>query len=554
MENKIESLEKRINTLEVLVLALTDKLESKDKSQTVYHISDEPKRELPPIEPLSESKTPPIEKERIKIVPLGASKILPIAAVICFFLAALFIVKLAIDSGWLTAERQLGLLVLLGLSLTGAGRLLNFFDLQYRSYLSAAGIIVLYLAAFSSSLYFDIFNYWLSIISAIGVTLFSLELVRFHKHEAFSIVAAIGTYLAPLLLDTKLDPTLLAAYFIVWSYGFAHAALLLRSRTLSLVASYFGLGVFTLLSASTTDSSTLLLVISVLIAQFIFFSSGVYFYSLKNRDPLSKQMAMAFLPSLLFFYGTTYYFLDRLSPTLAPWVSLVFGGFIYVLFLNAKDELKVLNSNEIVYIFLGAILFHSGYLQILPDLAKPYLLPAILLLGYLSEFKHDFPIISKILRFFLGAIAIIEFIKLSGNLLTQANLRSIVPAIITIALGFFYYSKGSKLISDRKNIFLGCLHLLMVITLYRIAYDYGSLAVSISWGLYASAILTFASLKKDVALAQSSLIVLLAASLKALVYDASQAASSVRILSLLLTGIVLYGAGSLFKKIKSWNI
>lgn len=554
MENKIESLEKRISTLEVLVLALTDKLETKDRGQTVYHTSEESKREFPTSGPLSEAISPTIAKEPKKIEPLGASKILPIAAVICFFLAALFIVRLAIDSGWLNAERQLGLLVSFGLSLVGAGRVLNFFDLQYRSYLSAAGIIVLYLAAFSSSLYFDVFTYWFSVVSAIGVTLISLELVRFHKHEIFSIVAAVGTYLVPLLLDIKLDPTLLAAYFIVWSYGFAQASIWLQSRTLSLVASYFGLGVFTLLSANTSDSSTLLIVIFVLIAQFIFFSGGVYFYTLKNKDPLSKQMAMAFLPSLMFFYGTTYYFLDRLSPTLAPWVSLVFAGFIYVLFLNAQDELKVLNSKEIVYIFFGVILFHSGYLQILPDVTKPYLLPTILLLGYLSEFRADFPLTSKILRFFLGAIAIIEFIKLSGNLLNQGNLKSVVPAIITVGLGFFYYSKGSKLNSSLKNIFLGCLHLLMVITLYRIAYDYGSLAVSISWGLYASAILFFASPKKDMALAQSSLIVLLAASLKALVYDASQAASNVRILSLLLTGIVLYGAGAMFKKIKSWNM
>jgi uncharacterized membrane protein len=53
-------------------------------------------------------------------------------------------------------------------------------------------------------------------------------------------------------------------------------------------------------------------------------------------------------------------------------------------------------------------------------------------------------------------------------------------------------------------------------------------------------------------LAKSSLVVLLITALKALIYDASQAASIVRIGSLLLTGVVLYGAGLLFKQIKDW--
>ena len=46
---------------------------------------------------------------------------LGIVASICFVFAAAFIIKLSIDSGWLTPERQIGLAVLLGMGLIAAG-------------------------------------------------------------------------------------------------------------------------------------------------------------------------------------------------------------------------------------------------------------------------------------------------------------------------------------------------------------------------------------------------------------------------------------------------
>ena len=97
------------------------------------------------------------------------------------------------------------------------------------------------------------------------------------------------------------------------------------------------------------------------------------------------------------------------------------------------------------------------------------------------------------------------------------------------------------------------LHLLTLLCLYRLAYDWGSIAVTLAWGFYSLIILTVAYSKKDGALARSSLLVLMFASLKALLYDANQAPSMVRIGSLLSTGIILYVAGAVFNRIKTWE-
>src|SRR5687768_14691510 len=46
--------------------------------------------------------------------PYGMSHLLAVVAVLCFVLAACFVVKLAVESGWLDRERQWALLVLFG--------------------------------------------------------------------------------------------------------------------------------------------------------------------------------------------------------------------------------------------------------------------------------------------------------------------------------------------------------------------------------------------------------------------------------------------------------
>jgi len=55
-------------------------------------------------------------------------------------LAAVYLVRLAIDAGWLTPERQVGIAVLAGLVLIGIGLALRHINRQYASLLPAGGI------------------------------------------------------------------------------------------------------------------------------------------------------------------------------------------------------------------------------------------------------------------------------------------------------------------------------------------------------------------------------------------------------------------------------
>ena len=149
-------------------------------------------------------------------------------------------------------------------------------------------------------------------------------------------------------------------------------------------------------------------------------------------------------------------------------------------------------------------------------------------------------------------MAVIEFFGLCFRLLNESNLYNVVPSLAAILVGIFYYSKSSKIVKEKEGMFLSLIHILCILALYRIAFDFGTFAVSAAWGIYSLVILIFGYVKRNVVVAKSSLLVLTVTCLKALVYDAGQTSSGVRIASLILTGAILYGAGYLFQKINKW--
>jgi uncharacterized membrane protein len=538
-EQRLDDLERKIDHI-VNILGIN----SLKKQPDLYSVQmSEPKADdLPP--PLPKALT----------LPAKSINFLPILAVICFFLAGIFIVKLTIESGWLTPERQWGLLTLFGIVLVSFSLFFEKIERSYRSYIGAAGVTVLYLSAYSSFLYFGLFDPITGIALGGLVSLLCFYLFHYFKSELFVVVCTIGTYISPVLLNKQVDLIYLSAFFLIWAGIFSRMAIYFQTRTFTLMASYLGLGIFAYLNLEVKDPEVLLSIIIIQSLQFIIYAGGVYYYSLKNKTYLSKVEAIAYLPILLFFYGTIYYFLNIYNSEIAPWISLGFAGFIYLLYWRASKNNIKLESENLVQSFFSVVLFHSGYVQLVPAEGKPWLLPLIIFAIYISEQKNKLTKLALPLRVMFMAISVIEFFDLCFKLLTEMNTISIVPAFFTIALGIFYYLKGAKAVKNKEGLFLSLLHIISILSLYRLAFDYGSLAVTVAWGVYSIIVLVFGYMKRNAIVAKSSLIVLMVATFKALIYDASQSSSGSRIGSLILTGVVLYGAGYMFQKINKWSV
>lgn len=361
----------------------------------------------------------------------------PIISVICFVLAAVFLVKMAYDAEWLTPVRQLGLIFIFGIILVGLGCFYEKIENEYRGFLSSAGSIVLFIAAVSSSTHFGLLSTEASILICLLVSLMSIYLADFHESQLLSVITVIGTYSAPMMLGRNEDLTLLSTYFVFCAITFTQIALFFSSRTISLIASYLGIGIYSLLNLGLADSNKLMVVVGVLIAQFMVFSFGVYDYSTNKKKPMTYSMAIFHSPVLILFYGCTYFFLNRIDPKLAPWISLAFAGFVFALYQGAKERIGNLESGQVVYGFIFFILFHAGYMQLMPDQFKVFLIPLVLIGLLFWNGGNASSQELKIANVFVGLILIIELFGMFGHLLNKPfDLSIFIAATLTIFAGY----------------------------------------------------------------------------------------------------------------------
>lgn len=478
---------------------------------------------------------------------------LAIAAVICFVVAAGFIVKLSVDSGWLTPPRQLGLAALLGLTLIGAGLALRRADREYASFLPAAGVIVLYLTAFAAHSLYSLLPFHIAIAAVVIVSAICIWLYTELKHDIYAITAAVGAYLAPVILDLHGEAVFALYYFLCCSVAFATISIWLRTRTLTLVAAYLAL---LLTAAVGSDFGDNALVAGVLAVHFVVFAAGTWLYTRESRKALSDVEAWSFLPVLIAFYAFEYELLDRLVPALAPWISLGFAAFLIGLYLAARKLLATqMASQSLVLTYATVVAFHSGYLQLLPEPIKPWLFVILALGVAFSPLATGTRPKGALWVPFVAAAAIagVEYLKMLFHLFATFDIHTMVVALAAFASLWVLILRSERKQASWSYAVLGLAHLLAILGFYRLTAGVGSLAVSASWLLYAVAVIVFAFTRKDETMAKSALVILALSAGKALLYDAASAPTVVRIVCLLLTGIVLYGCGLLIRKIAVWS-
>ncbi|MCM2279761.1 MAG: DUF2339 domain-containing protein [Oligoflexia bacterium] len=496
----------------------------------------------------------------------SAGNALGAVGVICFALAGIFLVKLAIEEGWLTPLRQLGLAVTFGLGLVGAGLLLRRRDASYSGYLPAAGVIVLYAAALAAHSYLGLVPWEGAVLLAGLVSTLCLMLQREFRSDLYAVTAAIGAYFVPLLAGTRSPGALLPVYFVLASLTFGAVAAARRSRALPLAAAYFAIACTEFWALGTRSEDHLLLA-ALQAFQFLIFAGGAAWYSVRNRMALNAAEAWAYFPALIFFYAIEYRHLRLLSPEWAPWLSIGFALLLLGIQRVAGKQLDqgVRASRELAASFGALVLLHSGYLVLLPADYRGIplvLLVAALVLGAGSrlsdERRREGGPASGLLLVVFGIFALSEYLSLANRALSHSEAWAGIPALLfALGMGVLAMRPGDVGASFPKKpgeLLLFAAHLQGILGLYRLVEAQGSLAVSASWAGYAGLILALAARKRDAVWARSSLIVLGLAAGKALLYDVSNATPGVRILCLLLTGGLLYAGGWLFRRLKEWEL
>lgn len=498
--------------------------------------------------------TLPLDEPKKIVVHQG--NLLGYVAVLCFVMAAGFIIKLSIDTGWFTPEKQIILPLLLGGILIGGGFKLLPLDEAYASLLPAAGIIVLYLTTFAAHRLYYLITFQTALVISTCISGLCIWLYLRIRHDIYSLVATVGAYLSPVLLDFSRNAEFSLFYLLICSCTFAIISIRAQSRTLTVISAYLVIFISGLEGFELHLDKFMAVVLAL---YFFVFALGTYFYSQQVKKSLTEYEAWALFPVLIIFYAMEYFYLDRVSPIIAPWASLGFALFTIALYFSAKkwSPDRILISKSLTMAFCTLVFFHSVYMVLLPNEVRPWIFVGILV--GLALLPPRFTTIRTGPFFQIPLLAIyliilIEYTSMIYYLLEGFNfawLAASVASFMSIWLVIVLRRDlfGNK--NDQRFLLLAAAHMLAIVALYQVAGS--SLAVSASWLFYAVCVISYAFFLKDKIMANSALLILSAAAGKALLYDAASAPTIVRILCLLLTGMVLYVCGFLIRKIATWS-
>lgn len=487
---------------------------------------------------------------------ISITKILGWTGATALVLALAYLIRLAVDSGWLTPERQLGLAVLSSIFLIGAGLRLRSADREYASLLPASGLVVLFLSIYGAHLYYHFIGVGLATAAVMLTCLVALWLGRVFESEIYSLFAVVGSYSAPFLLNVLAGTVVdLVVYFSAWSVLFCVYAIWLGARRVYLLAAYLALLGFHVIH-DLNGFSAWVETFSFQVVQFLVFLVGAVWFSIRHKRPMSRDEAVAHLPLLLIFYALQYPLLEANLPAWAPWISLASAAVLLGAYLIAKNLLSVppAAGSMLVSAYAALVLFHAGYMELVPDQLAPWLV--LLLLPLLGGYLHfggsnsgTGVVVQWPFRLLVGIVFSINYLRVVVDADSGSDAGHPVLALLYAVELYAAYHFAGRL-PDLKALTAPVLyagHIALMGAAVNILDE--RLAVSFAWGFIGLACLSLAFKRQDKLLGQSSLLIFAASAAKVLLFDLSDATPLVRIASLAILGVTLYVGGWMYKKV-----
>lgn len=472
-------------------------------------------------------------------------------------LAAVFFLKLTIESGWLTPKRQVLLASFFGLACLGIPHSVRRLADHYGALLSGTGVTILHCCWFGAYKVHQLIDSSTGLLLATAVGTLSVLSNSRMANPVFILSAVAGTYLAVPLLGFRADDIkTLSGFILIWNISFSLLSYLVRRRDVLLVSSYFAVftvGALSLDCVGNVERAWQCLGLQAL--QFLVFATATLAFSIILRAPLLAKEAIALGALLLAYYGNLYYLLDILAPVGAPWIAAAFSAAVLALYQMAKKMLqREIPSAPVIITFVALSLAHSVFLQITPDAMKPLLALGVaggLLLHHrigadLSNGKWARLVALGVVAY--GGLMTFLMEAAPGTLIAYNSLYG-VSTLVVLGFGLIPTASGAAVV-------LGFAHLEMLCALYRLSLklpEGGSLFVSFAWGMYALSILLWARARRDRSIGQSAVMILMAVCIKAAFYDITATSGMFQILSLLSAGIMLYACGWIYNRMKKWT-
>jgi uncharacterized membrane protein len=467
-------------------------------------------------------------------------------------LAAAYLIRLAIDSGWLTPVRQIGAAVTIAIGLIVAGIALREADRRYAGLLPAAGIAILYLSIYAAHLHYHFIGAAAAMVFTTLVSFATLALGRLFDSDLYGVFAVFGSYAAPFLVPSLSGRLAdLIVYFTLWNVVYCLYAIWRRGRFVYLVALYLALFGFDVVW-KTTAHSEWQSALAFQFVQFGLFSACAVAFSVLEGSPMSREEALAHLPALLIFYAVQYAILKQHVPAWAPWIAAASLGFLAACYLVARRALgEVPEAGKIlVSAYAALVLFHAGYLELVPTQWAPWaaflVMPAV---GGAALLRGEALAVGWPLALAAGAIVVINYLRVvTGIEMAEVPGGGLLIVLYAVELYVGYYLiRATSSASLLKEPLLYTGHITAMAAAVHVFAD--RFAISLTWGLLAVGCLALSLQTQDKSLGRSSLLVFAASAMKMFLYDLSGAAPLLRIASLLVLGITFYLGGWLYRRV-----
>jgi hypothetical protein len=287
-------------------------------------------------------------------------------------------------------------------------------------------------------------------------------------------------------------------------------------------------------------------------AQFLIFLGATALYSIRYTTTLKYGEAQSHLPPLMFFYVTTYGLISGHIPETAPWLALVSIIPLAVAYLLTRIWLPMeARAGElIVSTYAAIVLFHAGYMELIPDGWRELVgLFALVLLGISAMYLRPMARRHMAITLALSLVAFLGYARLTigFDLDEVVAWRVLIPLYAAILYAAYWLVRIPEKESLVANAALYLAHLCALAGTVHLADS--RLIVSVAWGVLAVATLIISMTSQDRPLGRSALLVFAAFAAKVVLFDLSGASPLVRIGCLVVLGVTMYVGGMLYQRI-----
>jgi hypothetical protein len=484
--------------------------------------------------------------------PLTATRVLGWGGALALMLAAVYMIRLAIDSGWFTPARQVALAAIGGVVLIGTGLVLRQYNRQYAALLPAVGIVILYLCTYGAHLLYAMIPAQAATGAVIAISIASLWLGRVFDSSLYALFAVVGAYSTPLLLPVlRAGITDLVIYFTAWSVSFSLYSIWEGNRRTYMLAMFLALIGFDIVWRQHGGAGWIAAVVYQLL-QFGVFAATAAAFSIRLKQPLDTGEAWWHAGALLIFYFVEYSLLDRHVPQAAPWIAMASAAVLLALYFAAQRFLAEPSRAGAVLVsaYAALVLFHAGYIESLPDEWTPWvalMLPVAI--GFVAARFGGMPKPALPFAIGIGCIFVFNYLRVIADMDLRAvpgeeALRTIYA--ISLYIGYALCVRTPPLAGWGRAL-LYAAHLAAMIAAIDL-FDSG-ISVSVAWAVLAIGCLGVAIRRRNRFLGQSSFLIFIASALKVLIFDLSGSAATTRILTLIVLGVSLYAGGWLYQRL-----